>query len=288
MKRKKRLLVVITILLTINILVRLSNCSVLLFGDYSNKNVYALDISSSVIWETMDGVEAGTTGFMQAGTISFEKGSRLDTRYDNYWGALGILGIHNLFDSVSVLTYKSDEYRVRILVDDKELTVETSDYCVFNIVEDKLVPKNEYEQVFAENEVIYESLNYEVINIYDDYVDTMKEFCLKALLFEATILLISVLLVIKLVKVLKKDNMDAIDNEDNDKIIKNMNLKYCILEGLVYTFLVVFMLGMICLGKDELMFSMFIYFLTAVYLVLSIVCTVVYFIKRKGGKKRTD
>ena len=150
MKRKKRLLVVITILLTINILVRLSNCSVLLFGDYSNKNVYALDISSSVIWETMDGVEAGTTGFMQAGTISFEKGSRLDTRYDNYWGALGILGIHNLFDSVSVLTYKSDEYRVRILVDDKELTVETSDYCVFNIVEDKLVPKNEYEQVFAE------------------------------------------------------------------------------------------------------------------------------------------
>ena len=116
----------------------------------------------------------------------------------------------------------------------------------------------------------------------------MKEFCLKALLFEATILLISVLLVIKLVKVLKKDNMDAIDNEDNDKIIKNMNLKYCILEGLVYTFLVVFMLGMICLGKDELMFSMFIYFLTAVYLVLSIVCTVVYFIKRKGGKKRTD
>ena len=226
MKRKKRLLVVITILLTINILVRLSNCSVLLFGDYSNKNVYALDISSSVIWETMDGVEAGTTGFMQAGTISFEKGSRLDTRYDNYWGALGILGIHNLFDSVSVLTYKSDEYRVRILVDDKELTVETSDYCVFNIVEDKLVPKNEYEQVFAENEVIYESLNYEVINIYDDYVDTMKEFCLKALLFEATILLISVLLVIKLVKVLKKDNMDAIDNEDNDKIIKNMNLKY--------------------------------------------------------------
>ncbi len=289
MKKKKRLSIVIIVLLSINILIRIINCAFLTFGDYSHKNTYALDISSYVVWDTFEDMRAGTMDFGNKLFVSCSKGYKMDrdlVYYNKIWPSLGMLGIHNFGDKVDSIFGEADEYRYTIDADDGVVYICNTEYeedCYFDIIEGKLVVADGYEDEFEIYREGYEQISNHILVMYDDYRETMREFCIKSIIVEFINLFISVVVIGILAKVIGR-NESVIDSEEVARRERNMNLKYGMLEMLIYSFLVLFVLAIIIYGKDLFGFVFHIGLLLFAYLLASIVCMIVYFVKKRKNK----
>ena len=117
---------------------------------------------------------------------------------------------------------------------------------------------------------------------YKDYTEKMKGFCKRAIIFEAIILLISIVLVIVLAKCYIVAARKIAEEDIKSIKARKSNLNYGLIESLLYSAIIEFILMiLLCEGIITNFILYCIVYLVPMYVCTSVVIVVIYLIKRK-------
>lgn len=290
MKNKKRVLILLIVILVINLIVRIGNIGILCLGENSQKNVYATSYMGCCFWDGLDGVEQisglSMTDVFADCSIHFEKGYELENINKGTWGVLGMFGIHNLADSVEGISFEISQYYVDVYENQISFSYNgksENDYAYFIVDNNEIILEDDrYAAALEEHKDILDKIIPKSQEYYKDYTEKMKGFCKQAIIFEAIILLISIVLVIVLAKCYIVAARKIAEEDIKSIKARKSNLNYGLIESLLYSAIIEFILMiLLCEGIITNFILYCIVYLVPMYVCTSVVIVVIYLIKRK-------
>ena len=289
MKNKRRLFTIFTIILIFSALIRLGNVFLLILGDYSKKNVYALSHTGACVWEMMGDVADYGASREGKTVVQFGREFEISRESGGMWDILGMFGVHNVQEKEKTIIFDVSSFNCYLDIIDKSIDVcrDGSYNTIFVIEDGEIAVTQETDEAIVEK---YADKVDEIIQKSDEilkkYKMAMDKFTILAVIFESVLLVIHAM-VIAFLFVSNRRIAEKMASEDqSSNLAKRCNLKWGLVEMLVYSFIVEVVISIIMSNGYYLDFVVFnVIFWTPIYIITMIVSFVIYFIKKKKLKK---
>ena len=289
MKNKRRLFKIFIIILIFSALIRLGNVFLLILGDYSKKNVYALSHTGECVWELVD--NAADYGVSREGetTVHFGKEYEISRGRRGMWDILGIFGIHNVQERERTIIFSVPNFNCYLDIADKSIDVcrNGSYNPIFTVEDGQIVTsKDENESIVEKYADKVDEIVQKSNEILKNYKIVIDKFINMAVVFESVLFVVHVILIVFL-SVSCRRIAEKMENEDHSSnLAKQYNLKWGLVEMLVYSFMVEVVISIIMSNGYYVDFVVFnVIFWRPIYIITMIVSFVIYFIKKKKLKK---
>ena len=288
MKNKSRLLKILIILILLSTFIRLGNICILTLGDYAKKNIYALSYTGGCVWEIIgDAGEYKELGWERDIIVDFDGEYELSRVSRGIWDILGMFGIHNAVDQDKSILFYIEDYSCYVYVDDGDIGFwynlsNENNHVHFKIEHDQIVLSNDrYKEALEVHADKVDEIIQKADGVLTKYKTVMKEFTITAIIFESIILVVHAVLIALLILAYKKTVRQEKDENHSNNSIKRYNLRWGLVEILVYSFMLEFAICVIkSNGSSTDLLLMCMFFFVPVYIITIIVSFGIYFIRR--------